>query len=278
MFVTTPTARIAVCQDGPAGGVPLVLVMGATASMLGWPEALVAGLAADGFRTIRFDHRDTGLSTTNGPGYAVEDMAADTLAVMDALGLARVHLAGMSLGGLIGQMLALDAPHRLASLTLIAAEPLGWDGPPLPGIAPAFMDHFAGFGALDWSDHAAVAAFLLGIARLCAGTGAPFDADAESRTIARILARSPDPAAAFRHGALTTARDWTGATRRIALPVQVVHGADDPILPLPNGQALAAAIHGAGLTVLDGVGHELPDRALETLRSVLRRQAGLPEP
>lgn len=278
MFVTTPGARIAVQLDGPEQGAPLLLVMGATTSMLGWPQALVAGLMADGFRVIRFDHRDTGLSTCNGPDYAVEDMAADTLAVMDALGLERVHLAGMSLGGLIGQMLAVDAPHRLASLTLIAAEPLGWDGPPLPGIAPAFMDHFAGFPTLDWFDRAAVADFLLGIARLCAGTGAPFDAVAESRTIARVLDRSPDPAAAFRHGALTLARDWTGATRRIALPVQVVHGADDPILPLPNGRALAASIPGAGLTVMDGVGHELPDRALNTLRAVLRRQAGLPEP
>jgi len=280
-MVRSGDATIAVQVQGPADGVPLVLVMGATASMLWWPDDLLDALVAAGFRVVRFDHRDTGLSSRSGPGgaaYTVEDMAGDVLAVMDALGLGRAHLAGLSLGGLIGQVLALQVPERLASLTLIGSEPLGWDGPPLPGIAPGFMNHFAGVAALDWDDRDAVAGFLLGIARLCAGSGAPFDAAREGDRIARDLARAPDAASAFAHAGVGLAGDWTGRWRDIALPVTVVHGAEDPILPLPNGRALAQGIAGARLVVLDGVGHELPARAVPALVAALARAAGLSKP
>jgi len=280
-MVQSGKAVIAAEALGPAEGVPLVLVMGATASMLWWPDDLLAGLTGAGFRVIRFDHRDTGLSSRSageGPDYAVEDMAGDVLAVMDAFGVARAHLAGMSLGGLIGQILAVEAPERLASLTLIGAEPLGWEGPPLPGIAPAFMDHFAGFAALDWDDRAGVEAFLLGIARLCAGSGAPFDAGRERVRIRREQDRNPDLRAAFRHGALAMARHHAGWAARIGLPVEVIHGAEDPILPLVNGQALARAVPGARLTVLEGLGHELPARAVPALVVALSGLAGLAHP
>jgi pimeloyl-ACP methyl ester carboxylesterase len=116
---------------GRAGDPAMVLVLGATASMLGWPDEFCAGLAERGLRVIRFDHRDTGRSTTAPLGevdYTVEDLASDVTAILDAYGLDRAHLAGMSLGGYIAQMAAVEHPERVASLTLIASEPLGWDG------------------------------------------------------------------------------------------------------------------------------------------------------
>lgn len=245
--------------DAPA----VLLVMGATASMLGWPEALVAGLAGRGFRVIRFDHRDTGQSTTVPPGaagYAIEDMADDALAVLDALAPEGAHVAGMSLGGYLAQMLALRAPGRVASLTLIASEPLGWSGPPLPGIDARFLQHFAELETLDWADPKAVEAFLLDTERLCAA--GEFDAAAARDYVAGVLARTSSPASMFNHATRPLREDWTDRFRQIRAPVLVIHGAADPILPPANGAALAAGIAGAESLILPGVGHELPPRAL----------------
>lgn len=239
----------------------ILLVMGATASMLGWPDELCSALAAHGFFVIRFDHRDTGESTTVPPGeavYAVEDMAGDIIAILDAFELGKAHLVGMSLGGFIAQMVAVEHPERIASLTLIASEPLGWDGEPLPQISQAFLDHFGVMGTLDWSDHEAVTDFLLESERLCAGTGAHFDHDRERARIEQVLSRTDSAASMFNHGALTMRKDWTGRFREIDRPVLVIHGEVDPILPVENGRAIAAGIAGASLFVLPETGHKIP--------------------
>lgn len=172
---------------------------------------------------------------------------------------------GLSLGGLIGQVAALSAPGRVASLSPIGSEPLGWDGEPLPHIAPAFMEHFATLPALDWSDAEAVRAFLLGVERLCAGSGRPFDEARARAYVEAVMARSPNPASAFNHGMVQLRGDWTGRFREIARPVLVIHGEEDPILPLPNGEALVAGIPDARRVVLPRTGHELPPEATPTI-------------
>ncbi|NUB44718.1 alpha/beta hydrolase [Fertoebacter nigrum] len=246
---------------GEAGNPAMLLVMGATASMLGWPDELCAALADSGLFVIRFDHRDTGQSTTFAPGgadYAVEDMADDVITILDGYGIARAHLVGMSLGGYIAQMVAVTHPARIQTLTLIASEPLGWDEAPLPHISQAFLDHFGALGTLDWSDTQAVAAFLLESDRLCAGNAAPFDEVRARARIAQVLERSDSPASMFNHGALTMRQDWAGRFREISCPVLVVHGEVDPILPPENGRAIAGGIAGATLVILPGIGHEIP--------------------
>lgn len=187
-------------------------------------------------------------------------MAADVVAVMDGHGLDRAHLAGMSLGGYIAQMVALIQPDRVRSLTLIASEPLGWDGPPLPHISDEFLAHFGALATLDWSDREAVADFLVESDRLCAGSGAAFDAAAARARVLRVLDRTDSPASMFNHGSVTTRQDWSGRFRDIACPVLAIHGEENPILPVENGRAVAAGIPGASLEVLSGVGHELPAR------------------
>lgn len=257
--------RIATQAFGSPGDPPLVLVMGATASMLSWPDELCDALARRGLFVIRFDHRDTGASTSVPLGeatYSVEDMAGDVRAVMDTYGLTSAHLMGMSLGAYISQILAVSEPARVRSLTLFAAEPLGWEGPALPHISDAFMAHFGQLSELDWSDKDAVTAFLLEIDRLSAGTGAPFDEHAARARIEQILARTDTPSSMFNHSTATTRQDWANAYQRVHQPVLVIHGEDDPVLPLPNGQAMAEGMEHAALLRLPGVGHELPARAL----------------
>lgn len=239
----------------------VLLVMGATASMLGWPDTFCAALVGRGLHVIRFDHRDTGRSTTVAPGeatYAVEDMAEDAIAILDAYGIDRAHLIGMSLGGYLSQMLAVWHPERVASLTLIASEPLGWDGEALPGIDERFLGHFGALASLDWSDHAAVADFLVESQRLCAGRGAAFDEDRERARVEEVLSRTTSVASMFNHAALSTRMDWTGRFRDIRCRTLVIHGENDPILPVENGRAIADGIKGAALMVLPLVGHALP--------------------
>lgn len=250
---------------GNAADPALLLIMGATASMLGWPDEFCEDLAGGGIFVIRFDHRDTGRSTTVPFGaatYSVEDMAEDCIAILDAYGRDKASLLGMSLGGYIAQMLALTHPERVASVTLIGSEPLGWDGAALPHISQAFMEHFAALSTLDWSDRNAVSSFLLRIEQLCAGSGALFDDGREKARIARIMDRAKYLPSMFNHGTVTTRADWTGRFREIKSPTLVIHGEEDPILPIENGKALAEGINGAKFLVLTGVGHEIPARVV----------------
>jgi len=246
---------------GDRGNPALLLVMGATASMLGWPDEFCAALAEHGLYVIRFDHRDTGQSTTVAPGeatYSVEDLADDAIAILDDYGIAKAHLIGMSLGGYIAQMLTVARAERVASLTLIASEPLGWDGEALPHISQDFLDHFGLLGSLDWSDRKAVNDFLVETQRLCAGSWGEFDQGRESARIEQVLSRTNSIASMFNHGAVTSREDWTGRFREISCPTLVLHGEEDPILPVENGRAIAGGITGASLTVLPKVGHEIP--------------------
>lgn len=259
---------------GETGNPALLLVMGATASMLGWPDEFCAALAGHGLYVIRFDHRDTGNSTTVASGeasYSVEDLADDAIAILDDYGIGKAHLIGMSLGGYIAQMLAVARPERVSSLTLIASEPLGWDGEALPHISQDFLDHFALLGSLDWSDRKAVKDFLVETQRLCAGKWGEFDHGRESARIEQVLSRTNSIASMFNHGALISREDWTGRFREISCPTLVLHGEADPILPVENGRALAAGISGASLTVLPKIGHELPRPSISAMAGQIAR-------
>jgi len=270
--VASGDVRIASESFGRTGDPGLVLVMGATASMLWWPEHLCRRLAGGGLRVVRYDHRDTGRSTSNTPGvvdYAVEDMVGDLLAVMDAYGFERAHLVGMSLGGLIAQIASVTAPERVASMTLIGSEPLGGGDGELPGIDERFMDHFGTMGDLDWSDDDAVAAFLLEIARLSAGRPEAFDPQSSMARIAGELLRTDTMQSAFNHAMVTTETDWTGRLVDVETPTLVMHGELDPILPLANGQSITEQIAAARLHVLHGVGHELPIDALDEIADAI---------
>ena len=269
MVVSMVTLRdgVRLCVDavGSPQDPTVLLTGGATSSMDWWEPGFCERLASAGRHVVRFDTRDTGESTqwpAGEPGYTGDDLALDPLRVLDALGVDAAHLVGVSMGGGIAQDLAVRFPERVRSLTLIATScafdrvgsaPLP---PPEPRIRAAFEDPEPD---LDWTDEDAVVEEMVRVQRLYAGADL-FDED-RVRSIARtVVRRTPDVRAAVTNHWLVVG-GGEGSTTTMAdvrAPTLVVHGSDDPLFPLPHGEALAAEIAGARLLVVPGMGHEVP--------------------
>lgn len=258
LYVQRPGAELLTQAVGDAVKGTIVLAMGATASMVWWPDAFLEALADAGYKVIRFDHRDTGRSTLSLPGalpYDVGDLAEDVVAIIDAYDVQSAHLVGMSLGGLVAQMVALKHPARVKTLTLFAAEPLGhdYDGQGMPA---EMMEHFGGIATLDWSDRAAVTAFLLRIAELSAAPGRPFDRQAALDRIGRELDHTQRIQNAFNHAMLKGDIDPGMTIENISQPTLVVHGDADPLISVSAAKKTASLLKQARLLVLEDVGHE----------------------
>jgi pimeloyl-ACP methyl ester carboxylesterase len=256
----------------------LLLIMGAKASMLWWDEDFCRRLVASQRRVIRYDLRDTGRSITCEPGhpnYTLDTLADDAIGVLDAFGIDRAHVVGLSLGGIIAQILALADPGRVLTLTVLMSTPLGLDDPDLPPISAEFMAHHLTGSNLDWSDEAAVLDYLVAGRRLLIGTAHPFD-EASARDLAtREWARAGNMASLMNFGLLSGGERWLGKLGEVRAPTLVIHGTEDPILPYAHGVALAGAIPGAELRTLAGTGHELHPADWETIiPAILRHTAG----
>jgi pimeloyl-ACP methyl ester carboxylesterase len=262
MIEVADGVRLCVEALGDPADPAVLLVAGGGWSMDWWDDDLCALLVDRGLRVIRYDQRDTGASTTwppGAPGYTGADLRGDALAVLEAHGVERAHVAGLSMGGGIAQCLALEHPERVASLTLVATSPVDPCVGDLPGPAPAATAAFAQQAPTsDPADPQAAVTALVEAERPFAGPDA-FD-EARLRVIAtRVVARSRDLAAAGNH--VLAAFDAPASTdlRALAgLPVLVVHGTADPLFPVEHGRALAAAIPGARLLEIEGMGHQLP--------------------
>jgi pimeloyl-ACP methyl ester carboxylesterase len=273
------TRGIQLCTEafGSPGDPPILLVMGAVSSMKWWPDPLVSRLVAAGRFVIRFDQRDTGGSTTyppGAPGYTVEDLAEDVLSVLDAYGLARAHLVGMSLGGMLSQIVALKAPERVRSLTLISAEFLGDLGFTPPPLSPALLAHFGTAATLDWSHEASVLDFMVEAGRLNASGRRPYDAALARRVAAEEFRRSRNIQSMMNHALLTGGEQWYGRTHQLRAPLLVIHGALDPVVAYVHGEALSRAVPGARLVTLDDAGHELHEADWPTIAEAIIAHTG----
>ncbi len=240
---------------------PTVLLIGA--SMLSWPDALCAQFVASGRRVVRYDVRDTGRSQSyppGQPGYALADLVADAVGVLDATATGAAHVAGMSTGGWIAQLLALDHPERVATLTLVASRPNA-PGPvdaDLPGHAEAVMTAIRNTPQPDWSDERAVVDRLMLQARTFAGLGAFDEASARAHAEA-MVARTTNMQSALTNIAYANhGPRWRERLGEISAPTLVLHGEEDPFFPIGNGEALAAEIPPARLVRLTDAGHGLP--------------------
>lgn len=246
-----------------ARGQPVVLVSGAAVSMLLWPDEFCSRLASLGHPVVRYDARDTGQSTTSGPGapqYDIVDLSADLIAILDGYDFHSAHIIGISMGGLVSQLTALLHPQRVRSLTLLASQPLGGDVQDLPEPDPSLLTHFATLSDLDWSNRAAVLNFLVELARINAGAshGAAFDAAQARAEAERELDHARDIRSAFNHAQLAGELPQGASLRAITQPTLVLQGSADRIVPPPHGRAIAQQIGGAELVVIDGMSHGVP--------------------
>lgn len=280
MRVAANGLGIEVDDQGPAGGRPLLLVMGLGMQLTGWPQPLVDALAGQGFRVLRFDNRDAGLSdgldhlgvpnlawaglrymmglAVDAP-YTLADMAQDAWGVADALGLREIDLCGASMGGMIAQLMLLQQPQRVRSLTLMMTHS-GARKLPRPSLAvqrALLARPPRGSGREGLIDH---------LERTFVRIGSPGYPTPSAQLRARLSAtveRAFRPAGVARQlCAIVAADDRRAALRRHALPVHVIHGLDDPLVPPAAAHDLVATLPGATLDLVPGMGHDLPDPLL----------------
>ncbi len=275
---------------GPADGEPVLMIGGLGMQLVSWPGALVDGLAEAGFRPILFDNRDCGLSTrfeeaglanigrafkqaragepVDAP-YTIEDMADDAAGLLDALGIGAAHIYGSSNGGAIAQLVAIRHPGKTKSLVSVMATS-GRRGLPRPGKAasewlnaprPSDIDRET-FMELAWEQN-----------RIMGSPGFPRDeADIRARAGA-LYDRAYYPPGHGRHllASIASGDSRCAALGGIAAPTVVIHGADDPLVPVGQGEDVKKSIPGARMVVIDGMGHDVPDGAAP---QVVRAVAG----
>ncbi|MFB4281620.1 alpha/beta fold hydrolase [Nonomuraea sp. MTCD27] len=283
-------------EFGAATDAPIVLIMGSMSQGILWPDEFVGRLTAGGRRVIRYDHRDTGRSGTVDfakEPYTWDDIKDDVLRVMDAHGLESAHLVGHSAGGLLGQLIAVERPERVRTLTVIGSSPLGGGegqvimralmGQPqpegsLPEPAPEFVDFFrAMIAAPPPADRRERIDGMIAEQRVLHGTALPFDEDAARRLQERIYDRARDLDAVANHRLAAMARpdfEPVGVLHLVKAPTLVIEGTHEPAKP-GHGALIAEAIPGARLMMVEGMGHTLPPEVHEELAAaVLAHTAG----
>ncbi|MBL1098619.1 alpha/beta fold hydrolase [Streptomyces coffeae] len=267
----------------------VLLIVGADAQSVGWPDSLCHGLATSGRHVIRYDHRNTGKSTLidyDKSPYDCHDLARDAVAVLDAYGADAAHIVGASMGGLIAQLLGLDHRDRVRSLTLCSTSSA------LAGVVSALSGEASFFSPPPHAAYLAHAARVS--AELTAAPPATRDELIEARFSAyaplagrteydlegcrAILTREYDRATNPWHpdasrlaiAATAAVGDLAPRLRTLDVPTLVIHGADDPIIPVEHGRALAETIPGAAGLFIDGYGHVCANAAvIEQLRAAI---------
>ncbi len=264
-------------RDAPV----ILLIMGLGMQLVAWPDSLCEGLAARGFRVVRFDNRDIGLSTRMPsagslataammaraflhlpvrPPYTLGDMARDTVGLMDALGIDRAHVVGASMGGMIAQIVAIERPERVKSLSSIMSTS---GDPALPGPAPKVLRALLRPRSRDKEIAVRRGMELF---RLIAGSRyRPSEAELRAKLEGAVRRSYRPDAFARQLIAIQTAPSRVSLLRRVRAPTLVLHGDDDPLVRMAGGEDTAANIPGARLRIVPGMGHFLPEALVPLL-------------
>jgi proline iminopeptidase len=270
--------------DGPTSGTPLLLIMGLGMQLTSWPQSLIDIFVQQGYYVIRFDNRDSGLSSKldhlgkpnliwafikdrlnlriKAP-YTLRDMANDALAVLDALAVDQAHVVGVSMGGMIAQVLTDHESLRVKSLTSIMSTS-GRRG--LPGPEPKVRNMFLTRprGEAEVIDH------IVRTFQIIGSKAYPTpEADLRQRVIASMARCSTAAGTARQMMAIAASGGRVRQLARIQRPTLVIHGANDPLVPLACGQDTARLVPGAVLRVIDGMGHDLPDALMPVFASLI---------
>jgi pimeloyl-ACP methyl ester carboxylesterase len=267
--------QLEVDDAGPRDGPPLLLIMGLGMQLVAWPDELVADLVGRGFRVIRFDNRDIGLSQhcdalgvpniglamvryalrlKPRPPYTLADMAEDSVAVLDALGIHSAHVCGASMGGMIAQHIAARHPQRVKSLTLVMTNS-GSRRLPRPDarVQRALLARPAS------RDPAVVVAHLEALWRVIGSPGYPPEPARLRERLEATVRRSWHPAGTSRQLlAVVADGDRSKMLARIHAPTRVIHGKADPLIPVPAAHDLVSKIAHAEAQIIPGMGHDLP--------------------
>jgi pimeloyl-ACP methyl ester carboxylesterase len=273
MKISSNNFEFEVEVEGADDAPTVLLIMGLGMQMIAWPPGFVRALISAGYRVVRFDNRDIGLSTkTTAPApnlmwqalrfrlglavessYTLRDMVDDTCGILDALAIERCHVVGVSMGGMIAQGLASHYPERVQSLTSVMST-TGARGLPqaTPRATMAILSRPKSKARDDLIAHFAKTFRVIG------SPGFPIE-ETELRTrIATGLDRSYYPAGTIKQlAAIMASGDRSTEVRAIKAPTLVLHGRDDPLVPLKNGNDTAAKIRGARMEIIDGMGHDL---------------------
>lgn len=275
--LTTPNTGIEIFYEdrGSPDAEVILLVMGLGAQMTLWPDELVAALVGDGFRVIRYDNRDIGLSQkfegARAPSlpvqvlrkkigfparvpYTLKDMADDGIGLLDALGIARAHVVGASMGGMIAQLMAVHHGERLASLTSIMSTT---GNGKLPQAEKHAIDALV--APIKSMEEESLVAHGLNIAKNIGSPGYPFDPEQQRDRVLLNMRRSVYPAGLPRQlAAIIDDGCRRSRLASVTVPTLVMHGEADPLVKLEAGEDTARHISGARLVTIPGWGHDLP--------------------
>ncbi len=255
---------------GAADATPLLLVMGLGSQMILWDEEFCERLAMEGFRVIRFDNRDVGRSTilreapvpkqwqlvtrdSRGAAYSLDEMAADAIGLLDHLGISAAHVVGVSMGGMIAQLMAIRYPDRVLSLTSIMSTTGNRRvGQPQPRVALRMLRQAP-------RDRDGYIETHLETYRIIGSKAVAFDEEGKRARAGRCFDRGIHPAGSARQlAAIVTAPDRTEPLAGLRVPTTVIHGDADPMVNVSGGRATAEAVPGAKLVIIPGMGHDLP--------------------
>ena len=251
-------------------GTPMLLIGGLGTQLVSWDEEFCGLLADRGYLVIRYDNRDAGLSTWPDEQYTLDDMASDAAGLLDALQIPAAHLVGASMGGFIAQLVALDHPEHVISLTSMISGPSGADEvQPTPEASALLLAPVPPTREerIELGLHAK---------RTLLGPADPFDEAYERAKVVRAIDRAYHPTGFARQlQAIVVAPSRLERLHSLRIPALVIHGDADILVPVENGRKVAAAIPGARLLEIPGMGHDVPKRVWPQVVDAIDATAGV---